>query len=104
MSTQLLLLSLSLVLSIERIDASYFKAPLTTSKSRQTTSEDAWALFVRLCRYGDDEYSSHFSISFSIEMLAKIRSERDTLYVNLRLKSHGKFVACLDSPDLPSVA
>ena len=53
-------------LSTERIDASYFKAPLATSKSRQTTSEDAWALFVRLCRYADNEYSNQFNISFAI--------------------------------------
>ena len=46
--------------------ASYFKAPLATSKSRQTTSEDAWALFVRLCRYADNEYSNQFNISFAI--------------------------------------
>ena len=52
--------------STERIDASYFKAPLATSKSRQTTSEDAWALFVRLCRYADNEYSNQFNISFAI--------------------------------------
>ena len=62
MPTQLLLLSFF----TERIDANYFKAPLTTSKSRQTTSEDAWALFVRLCRYADNEYSNHFNISFAI--------------------------------------
>ena len=95
MSTQLLLVFVSL----------FFRWKLLQSSAHhfQVTSEDAWALFVRLCRYGGNEYSSHFNISFSIEMLAKIRSERDTLYVNLRLKSHGKFAACLDSPDLPSV-
>ena len=53
-------------LSTERIDASYFKAPLATSKSRQTTSEGAWALFISRCRYADDEYSNQFNISFAI--------------------------------------
>ena len=53
-------------LSTERIDASYFKAPLATSKSRQTTSEDAWALFISRCRYADNEYSNQFNISFAI--------------------------------------
>ena len=70
MPIQLLLLSFFFFffffLSTERIDASYFKAPLATSKSRQTTSEDAWALFVRLCRYADNEYSNQFNISFAI--------------------------------------
>ena len=55
MPTQLLLLFL--FLSTERIDESYFKAPLAT---RQTTSEDAWALFT------DNEYSNKFNISFAI--------------------------------------
>ena len=41
---------------------SYFKAPLATSKSRQTTSEDAWALFISRCRYADKEYSNQFNI------------------------------------------
>ena len=62
MPTQLLLLSLSFFLSTERIDASYFKAPLTTSKSRQTTSEAVWALFVRCC-YADNAYSTFLSLS-----------------------------------------
>ena len=53
-------------LSTERIDASYFKAPLATSKWRQTTSEGAWALFISRCRYADDEYSNQFNISFAI--------------------------------------
>ena len=53
-------------LSTERIDASYFKAPLATSKSRQTTSEDAWALFISRCRYADNENSNQFNISFAI--------------------------------------
>ena len=53
-------------LSTERIDASYFKAPLATSKCRQTTSEGAWALFISRCRYADDEYSNQFNISFAI--------------------------------------
>ena len=70
MPIQLLLLSFFFFffffLSTERIDTSYFKAPLATSKSRQTTSEDAWALFVRLCRYADNEYSNQFNISFAI--------------------------------------
>ena len=65
MPTQLLLLSL-FFLSTERIDASYFKALLATSKSRQTTSEDAWALFIGRCRYVDNEYSNQFNISFAI--------------------------------------
>ena len=52
-------------LSTEREDASYCKAPLTTFKSRETTSENAWALFVILtimppCR------QSIFNISFAI--------------------------------------
>ena len=59
-------------MSTHRIDAIYFKAPLTTSKSRQTTSEDAWALFVRLCHYADNEYSSHFNISLAIVDACKI--------------------------------
>ena len=45
-------ISLSLLfvfcLSTERVDASYYKAPLTTFKSRETTSENAWALFIIL--------------------------------------------------------
>ena len=53
-------------LSTERIDASYFKAPLATSKCRQTTSEGAWALFISRCHYADDEYSNQFNISFAI--------------------------------------
>ena len=64
MPTQLLLLSFFFFfLSTERIDASYFKAPLATSKSRHTTSEDAWAFFIR---YADNEYSNQFNISFAI--------------------------------------
>ena len=39
---------------------------LATSKSRQTTSEDAWALFISRCRYADNEYSNQFNISFAI--------------------------------------
>ena len=35
-----------LFFTTEGIDTSYFKAPLVTSKSQQTTSEDAWALFI----------------------------------------------------------
>ena len=72
MPTQLLLLLFFFFffffLSTERIDASYFKAPLATSKSRQTTSEDAWALFISRsrCRYADNEYSNQFNISFAI--------------------------------------
>ena len=70
MPTQLLLLSFFFFffffLSTERIDASYFKAPLATSKCRQTTSEGAWALFISRCRYADDEYSNQFNISFAI--------------------------------------
>ena len=58
-------------LSTERIDASYFKAPLATSKSRQTTSEDAWALFISRYRYADNEY---YSNQFNMQ---QIRSERD---------------------------
>ena len=42
------------------------KAPLATSKSRQTTSEGVWALFSSRCRYADDEYSNQFNISFAI--------------------------------------
>ena len=38
----------------DRIDASYSAHHF---KSRQTTSEGAWALFVRLCRYADNVYS-----------------------------------------------
>ena len=45
---------------------SYFKAPLATSKSRQTTSEDAWVLFISRCRYADNEYSNQCNISFAI--------------------------------------
>ena len=59
-------LSLFFFLSTERIDASYFKAPFATSTSRQTTSEDAWALFISRCRYADNEYSNQFNISFAI--------------------------------------
>ena len=44
-------------ISTEVIDASHFKAPLTTSKSQETTSEDAWALFISRCRYANNEYS-----------------------------------------------
>ena len=64
MPTQLLLLSLFFFfLSTERIDVSYFKSPLATS---QTTSEDAWALFISRCRYADNDYSNQFNISFAI--------------------------------------
>ena len=37
-----------------------------TSKIRETTSEDAWALFISRCRYANNEYSNKFNISFAI--------------------------------------
>ena len=79
--------------STERIDASYFKAPLATSKSRQTTSEDAWALFISRCRYAD-EYSNQFNIFFAIV---------DIKCVQIYNKFEAKGIYTLPPPSTPTL-
>ena len=44
----------------ERIDESYFKAPLTVCKTRPTTFEHTWAFFISIWRHANNEYSGVF--------------------------------------------